>query len=284
MKKLQTILLLALAISMSNCQKDNLFSVEEKEQKSTLTAMDYALVDQIFSDIVDLVDEQAKQQPELSGLTPNGVDTVLRNKCIQVSFEHSSGPYVFPATLTLDFGDACSLDDGRTISGKIIAVFTNQLLQDGMQITITQENLVIDGYEVTGKQIITNEGVNQQGHLIYRIDTKDGLVTKPDRKTVEYRGTVWRDWMEGLGTIKDDVWEIIGYAEGFNSNDVSYSVIIEEPLKRSQACRWLINGQLEVKTGGIRLKTRLKFGPEEEPQCDNVITIIAGNYTEEIEL
>ena len=99
--------------------------------------------------------------------------------------------------------------------------------------------------------------------------------------------------MEGIGTnffrdgidgIKDDVWEIIGYAEGFNSDDISYSVIIEEPLKRSQACRWLINGQLEVKTGGISLKTRLKFGPDEEPECDNLITLTAGNYTEEIEL
>ena len=151
MKKLQTILLFALAISMSNCQKDSLFSVEEKEQRSALTAMDYALADQIFSDIVDLVDEQAKQQPELSGLTSNGMDSVLRKECIQVSFKHSSGPYVFPATLTLDFGEACTLDDGRNISGKIIAVFSNQLLQEGMQITITQENLTFDGYKVIGE-------------------------------------------------------------------------------------------------------------------------------------
>lgn len=293
MRKQQILILCILLLSLYNCEKGEGLSVEEKQQKSALTAMDYALADQLFNDLIDLVDEQAKQQPQLSGLPSNGVDTVIRKDCIRVSFKQTGNNIVFPATLTLDFGAGCNLADGRTISGKLIAVFTNELLQQGMQIQIENENLVIDGHSIAGQQTITNEGVNQAGQFKFRIDTKDGLITKTSGRSIEYRGITWRAWIEGDRTnffqdeiegIQDDVWEIIGFAEGFNSNNISYSVQMDDPVRRSLGCRWQINGELVVKTGDTRLTTKLKFGPEEEPECDNIVILTAGTFVEEIEL
>lgn len=292
MRKLQILTFFSL-ILLSNCVKDDGLSVEEKQQKSALTAMDYALADRIFNDVVDLVDEQAKQQPQLSGLTNSGPDTLMRNKCIEVSFKEASPNSVFPATLTLNFGDNCTLPDGRTISGKLIAVFTEELLQERMLITLTNLDLVVDGYPVDGEIFITNEGIDQNGQFRYRVDTKDGLITKPSGQTIEYRGTTWRTWVQGASTnffqddiegIKDDEWEIVGYIEGFNSDDITYSVQMDDPMRRSLGCRWLINGKLVVNTGGLSLKTKLEFGPEEEAECDNIVILTAGTYVEEIEL
>ncbi|MEL6923094.1 MAG: hypothetical protein AAFO94_03530, partial [Bacteroidota bacterium] len=255
------------------------------------SAEDYSTADAAFSDAFDLVDEEAKQHDDLTGFTTEkGAET--RNSCAEITMTTSGErPDIFPVTLTMDYGDGCTTDRGREISGKMMITFTDRLRKEGASRTITFEDFMVNGHKITGTKTISNNGVNNDGHFSYTITLRNGSVTTPEGKVIEHQFTRTRTWVEGMETnfanegragILDDVWEVTGAMEGVNRNGVAYASRVTTPLRRQADCKWLTSGVIEVKTDKHPdVTVSVDYG---DGTCDNIAKATAGDRERDIQL
>ena len=272
------------------CQKDDVQEVSGEEE-NLQSAEDQATADAAFSDAFDMVDEEAKTHGDLDGFTTTK-SAEVRNECAEVTMEMSGDrPNIFPVTLTINYGEGCTTDRGREITGKVITTFSDRIRKEGATRTIEFEDFSINGFKITGTKTITNNGVNDEGKFSYTVTLRNGTVTTPAGKVIEHQFTRTRTWVEGMDTnfandgragILDDVWEITGAMEGVNRNGVAYKARVTTPLRREVDCRWLTSGVLEVtsdKHPGITVS--IDYG---DGSCDNDAVASAGDRTRDIKL
>src|SRR6202012_2249016 len=72
--------------------------------------------------------------------------------------------------IVVDFGTGTTCKDGKVRSGQIIATWTGPYRATGTMITITFNNYTINGDKVTGTKTVTNEGLNANGNIHYKIE------------------------------------------------------------------------------------------------------------------
>lgn len=284
-----TLSLLAFGLVMSACTKEEEATVTDEDQQLQ-SAEDNAAADAVFEDVYDIVDEEAQQHSEVTdGLRSQQHGVEVRNNCAIVTMETNDDPNtVFPVNMTMDFGDGCTTPRGREISGRILINFTDRLRKPGAQRTVTFQDLVVNGYRVSGTKTVTNNGLNTNDKFSYTVRIDNGMVTTPDGRIIEHSSTRTRTWIEGMDTnfrndgiegVLDDVWEITGAAEGINRNGVAYTMNVVEGLRREFTCRWLVSGIMEVNTSQIPGAATIDFG---DGTCDNKATVTIGQFTKEV--
>lgn len=227
MKKL--ILSLALAIAMVSCNKD--------EDNSTITSEEAgvnAKLDIANDDVADIVEQEeaSTYSNTLNGKTTENPNTTLSN-CATVTRVPAFGTQVTPGTLvtkTIDFGTTpCSLNNGNTVSGKIIITFTYQPTATSHTITYTFDNFRHNGILYVGSKNFTRVmSTTSPSHPIVTMNM-DITATFPNGNSYTRVGQRIREIIAGFDTPAswtDNVYSVTGsWTTTFPSTTIQYSTI-----------------------------------------------------------
>jgi hypothetical protein len=171
-------------------------------------------------------------------------------------------------TVTLDFGDACTLPNGHIISGKIIMNYIFDREAKTVSVTQTFENFTFNNIEVVGENTIVRTKENDNGNP-QSVKTINITLNWPDGETSVKTGTKTREFIAGYDTKTwaDNVYVISGNWTHTFKNGVFFSSNITKSLRREMACRFIVSGTIDI----VRLKRigTLDFG---DGTCDNIAT------------
>lgn len=255
-----TVWLMGLALlGLNACQKD--YDVSE----SSLAAEDAGAAGNLLDDMGD--------EAALRTMAEN-------SSCPVVTFSEPDG--VYPNVITLDFGDGCTDDHGRTKAGRIVIEISDDLLTEGAVRTAHTEDFSINGREVEGTRTVTNIGTNESGEYLFSIQVERARVGCSDGEAITFNADHTATMVTGADTPEreDDAFLVEGTEWGTNRRGHEFTAVITEPIYRSRDCRWPLSGVREI-TSGDKVRS-LDYG---DGQCDNIAVLTLGNgKTRSIEL
>lgn len=185
----------------------------------------------------------------------------------------SIGTASWPKTLTIDYGTSnCMCADGNLRKGKIIASFSGRYRDSLTVITITLLNYYHNNNLVqAGTHTITNNGHNAAGNLTYSINVQNANIST-SYGTITWNSLRTREWISGESTLlnpMDDVYSIVGSANGTSTSGNGFNVVIYNPLIVALNCQHIQQGALSLSP--FNLSTRyIDFG---SGTCDNIATV-----------
>lgn len=239
-----------------------------------ISAENNAFAEAQYNDVTTMVDGAAVTGNATFGAVgTNTGNGTLGAACATVTLDTVSNPHA----ITIDFGTAnCMCIDGRNRRGKIMASYTGHYQNSGTVIAITFDNYFVDDNKIDGTKTITNQGLNNSGNLVYKVEVNGQIVRANNGGTATWISTRYREWKEGAGTplnILDDVYAITGTASGTNVQGKAYTITITQELIRKMNCRWFESGKLSLTQGNLPAIT-LDYG---STGCDaNAVVSFAG--------
>ena len=262
------------------CKKDDKTGVDEKQDQLTISAAQRetevnAIYEDAFTEVIDVNATQTGLNGE--NRQAASVNGLARCTGVELSFEPAD-LITFPKTITINYGDACTDNNGRTRKGKIIVVVDKMFWQNSATAVITFENYFLNGIQVEGKQTLTN--LSSNGGFAYTYTVEGGKLTYPDGNVVLYSGTRTLQQTEGGGTISilDDAYELSGHAI-LQDSISSAKVQIKTPLHRDLDCKWIDKGELTV-TVNTKVAS-INYG---DGECDDKAMLTVGDKSKEITL
>lgn len=239
----------ALALTLASCQKED----------AALSNLDS--YDEVISSEME---EQDVQENEVVGAHQNcegsGFDKDLPD-CATVTESGDS----YPKTITIDYGDGCETDQGKTKKGIVLIVQSNEMMNTGATRTITFTGLSVGNVSMTGKRTVINQGVNEDGNIVFSVEGE--MTGTKDGKSKKRVFTHQREWIAGQATCdkSDDEFLITGSAT-MSCTKKSMTREITEPLHIAPGtCKYPKSGVI-VMSGGKR-DGSINFG---DGTCDNV--------------
>jgi len=103
----------------------------------------------------------------------------------------------WPTVLTVNYGDSAIGADGLEHSGSLRINATNRFETAGAVITPDFTDFRVYGSSMSGRQTITNTGLNTAGHLVYAVTVEDGRLG--GGQDFIYSETTQRELIAGLG-------------------------------------------------------------------------------------
>jgi hypothetical protein len=290
------ILSLAVIITtgLISCQKSNdlglVSSTEEQILKSTEIALNDIKVESVSDESCYEAEFYANAELDLRQNAKNkGRNGKLidwrkdlryqMGQCPDVSIDTAEAGY--PITITLNYGDSTSLNNGKVLSGTIIIAISGPKFTDGTTRTINYVDFSIDSTGIEGTIVETFSGDN----LISKKYAVNGdlTFTLPDGTVIDRISQKTHEWLEGIDTplkFEDDVIQITGSVNMTSSTGDSYSKEIVEPLLRLGTCPYFVQGIINFTQNGEIISV-LDFGNGE---CDNQATLTTGGETIDIDL
>lgn len=265
----------------------------EKEDKllgGWSSSTDNTLAQSFFDDLNNVVTRETQQRDQIYDVrehteTPGEVRT---NSCADVTLDFTQNT-IFPATLTIDFGNGCTGDDGRLRTGVVTTVFSGPYQSAGTTITSTLQNYSVDGFKVEGTRILTNNGKNTAGNTTFTAKINNGKITdlagqdftwdsEFDYEWVAGEQTNW--WTHGLGGVTDDVYLLTGSALGTTRDDIDYTSTIDLPIRVELTCKWPVSGKFTVSPDGF-VDRSVDYGTG---ACDREVKLTVGTFAVDINL
>jgi hypothetical protein len=248
---------------------------EFKRDKDTSFVRQESKAENFIDELNSIVDEAANSG-ELSNYKLDGSEMLLASECAEVSLDTIS----FPRTVTIDFGDGCLGNDGRTRKGKILVNFTGPYRAAGTVITISTQNYFVENNQIIGNplRVVENMGPNTEGHPEFKITVTGKVNFANNGGSIDWNSQRLREWTAGYNTffLADDRYKITGSAFATNSNDDNWTSNIVSPLIVNMAigCRQIVSGTI-LTTATDRPDREVDFG---DGSCDNQFTVtINGN-------
>jgi len=208
--------------------------------------------------------------PNTSNLPTCAVITVLAGG-------PSSGTFVFPFKVEVDFGTGCTNANGITRKGKLTVEFSNFLMTPNSTMTIVRgNNYYINQRKVEGTVVYTNITTNANTPKWTRVVT-NGKVTRPNGEVFTHFGSRTVEMVEGAGTplLGDNVYHITSGTHSVTKpNGITINATIQQTLVKPYICLYLVEGKLNL-TGGL-INGVLDYGGGE---CDNQATYTHVNGT-----
>lgn len=262
---------------LQSCSREDSVNIPEAE---LMLAKDDALANALFEEVDNTVID------EVTRLDANGYTTLeLKSTtddviCYTVSVDFPDSTR-FPKVITIDYGEGCTMilrNDTITRSGKIIITVTGRWFEEGSQHIATFENFFINGVGIEGTRTITNEGLNEKGHLLIGIQLEDGLIAFSPSDTMTLEADYLREWIR-YRTPMLDTMIITGGASGVNIQGENFSRTIVEPLIlvhcRDYRWRWVIvDGVVEI-SNSVSGITSIDYSAE---GCDGTVIINRNGY------
>lgn len=276
MKKISLFLIIAGFIGFvsltSSCKKSETPAAPE------LTAsVDDAFAETTFDNVSGITDE-AYDLSKFNFKSTEG--RVYLSDCATVTLDTT----VFPRKLTIDFGsENCLCNDGKYRRGKIIVTFTGRYRAPGTIITTTFEDFFVNDNQLEGTKVVTNQGLNDSGHMYWTMDTDGKITLANDSGTIQWNAQRQREWYAGYDTPRDrwdDIYMVTGTASGTRLNGVSWTRTITKPLEHKLACRFIVSGTMSIQPEGYAERI-LDFG---DGECDNLATVTVNGETKTIHL
>jgi hypothetical protein len=178
----------------------------------------------------------------------------------------------------LDFGTTnCPCKDGKQRRGKIEVEYKGDKKVVGTQVIYTPNQYFVNDFGVAGKKTVT-----YSAPYTWTIKVENGVVTKPDGKTITWSSNRVRTMVSGTSTPEpnDDAYEVSGTSSGKNSAGNDYSFETETPLLFSYGCQYITSGKLKIKRSGKK-DAVVDYG---DGTCDDKGTVTVGTWTKDITL
>ncbi len=279
-------------IVFGSCKKETSADTTQEEFASEASSEADAESDDIFNEVFDNVlgvnADVGFGGTGVFGRMSQGTDvagTARLTACPNVTITRINNMDSFPVKIVMDFGTGCTSRDGRTRSGKIIAIYTNRLFVPGAKATTTFEDYMVDSIKVQGTLTITNEGEVISAICTrhkWKVVVENAKLSKPNGNYTEWNSTKTIAQVEGTCTPFnhfDDIYKIEGSARGkVKRGDllIAWNSEITEPLIKKFICRWLVKGAIRVArlnlTNSSPWVATINYG---NGDCDNkaVVTI-----------
>lgn len=182
--------------------------------------------------------------------------------------------------VTIDFGSACVLKNGNTLSGKIIMHYINDKTALTKSIDVSFDNFYNNQRKIEGTHHVLRAFSNLNGNPQIT-NTENITVTWPDGTMASKSGTKIHELIEGFNTMAwgDDVFSITGNSTFTRKNGSVHTATITTPLRRELSCRFIVSGVVSFdKDGQIAL---LNYG---DGTCDDIGTLTKNGVDEIIHL
>lgn len=278
MKTKVFLIMLSLAfISIHSCTKNS-----TNPNQATLNLVDDDAVSGVISeDVFNTVDYASIILENTLDMGSPKSATILADTCPSITIDNLAAG-VWPKTITIDYGTACTGFYGNTRSGKIIIIITDRRDVVNSTITVTFQNYFFNGIKLEGTWVFTNLGPNDNQNVVISVILTGGKLTLPDGKTIERSFEHQREWIAGWNTwnIWDDEILVTGVATGKTIDGIAYTNTITTPLRWKRVCEFIVSGVVKIERAEAD-PAELDFG---QGECDDVATLIIGNQTKEITL
>lgn len=185
----------------------------------------------------------------------------------------------YPKTTIIEFGEDCKDKHGRSRSGKVVIVESDDMKNVGATRTVTFEHFGLENHSMKGVKTITNKGKNSNGNYVFeRSSEVNGSGPKGDF-TRTSTGEI--EWLAGFDTddCYDNVLSITGSSSTLKDGEEMGSRVISEPIIRNFDCKHPIAGVVEM--DGKRGKATMDFG---DGTCDSIATVTKDGEAKEIDL
>ncbi len=257
------------SLIITSCESND--TAEFTEPIAAEKAIVLAEVDDISDEINTVIDDFVMTEG-MAGRSSNNMPDFL--SCITKTIVFTDTT----KTVTLDFGEGCTLPNAAVLSGKIIMTFAIDFEVHSFTMTYAFENFYYNDISVEGENTIVrvreNENGNPQSTLTINVK-----VTWPNGDFASREGTKIREWIEGYNTRTwgDNVFLISGNWTAIFKDGTVLSANIIEALRREMACRFIVSGIVELQKNE-RTGT-LNFG---DGTCDDkaIFTNDLGEETE----
>lgn len=272
-KKISTFIAVAVigsSLLFTSCKKD------ASKDSDVESAENNSLAEASFNDVTTISDQAAiGGSVNMRVADGSREDGSLGSGCATVTIDTVSTPHI----VTIDFGSTnCVCNDGRTRRGKILLSYSGRYREAGTVISISFNNYFVNDNQLTGTKTITNQGLNNAGNLVYKIDVNGQVIKANGGGTISWTSSRQREWTAGASTPlvwSDDAYSITGTASGTNASGKSYTINITKPLVRKMSCRWFESGTLDVTPEGKPART-LDYGTT---GCDANATVSILGYS-----
>ena len=203
------------------CKEEDV--INAPELTSTQACEDNLTAEKIFNDIIYIIEK---------GLKDNGQSKSCPNYTIMNTDTSDID------TLIINFGSENCLSNGKLRKGIINVTYNGKYYDAYSVTTITFDNYYLNNKLVQGEQIITNQGVNNEGNVYFTIDVNDASITT-ENGTINWESNTEREWINGEESyfdISDDEYKIIGTARGNGVNGNDFIVEIIDTLYLHMGC------------------------------------------------
>lgn len=257
-----------------SCEKDS-------ERTADIAVMeDDAISELVFEDIYSEVEFALA---EMESMLFDGIKkSELAVTCKTVTVEHPDDSILWPRTITIDYGDGCTGPNGVVRKGKIVTVVNNgKRALEGYSRTSTFIDYFVDDLQIEGTRVLTNEGKNDAGNIVFSEVLTGGKVTKPDGKVLSREFEREREWVTGFNTARfrfDDEYMVTGTTTGIDRKDRAFTRTITAPLHVKLSCRWIVAGTVLSQVEGLP-EAILDYG---DGECDRKATVTVGDVAKDI--
>lgn len=182
--------------------------------------------------------------------------------------------------ITIDFGSACVLRNGNTVSGKILMHYVNDRTAKTKSIDVSFDNFFNNLRKIEGTHHVLREFSNLNGNPQIT-NTENITVTWPDGSVASKSGTKIHELIEGFDTMAwgDDVFSITGNWTFTRKDGSIHTATITMPLRRELSCRFIVSGVVSFdKDGQVAV---LNYG---DGTCDDLGTLTKNGVDEIIHL
>ena len=254
----------------SGCQETSNVSLKEVVEVSE----DAVLAESLFNELFNDADEESKSGEYSSEVGKTSYKSAMSDSIV-LTFNNNGGNW--PKSLHIDYGNGVTVN-GVEKRGSFTISYSDRYRNPGSVSTITPDNLHINEHRIEGTKTITNNGRDATGQLMYTVEVKDGVITKPGGGRVTWESIRTNVWTEGEPTtvlthgipgICDDVYEISGYGEGVSSSGHTYRLDIEDPLVKQICCYYVKSGSIRYSINGNSIAT-VDYG---DGSCDPVASL-----------
>lgn len=269
----RTSIFFLLSAMLVSCKKDA--SINEDTtmldaEATTLISSDDNAAETAFYDMKVAADSAGTQ-------AKTKLKSLIKDSCVGVKIISYDATTKI-GKVELDFGTTnCLCNDGKQRRGKIEVEYKGDKKVVGTQVIYTPNQYFVNDFGVAGKKTVT-----YSAPYTWIIKVENGVVTKPDGKTITWSSDRVRTMVAGTSTPlpNDDSYEVSGTSSGKNSagNDYSYETL--SPLLFSFGCDYISSGKLKIKRSGKK-DAIIDYG---NGTCDNKGTIIVETWTKDITL
>lgn len=267
MKKTRLIaglMLFSLASVLSSCKKEQ--NMNEAEDVVNTEAVNSFIEKSVSAD---------EDMPAMRGPVNQGGCNWQSQLASCATITESSDEY--PKTITIDYGEGCTNDNGITKSGQIIIELTADMLTTGAVRTVTFENYVINGIQISGSRVTTNIGSGDNGQPLFSRNVNTTLLHNGNTIVRTCNESV--TWISGYDTeaCGDNVFLVSGTGTSTRNDGITRIRTITEPLLVDQVCGYITAGIVSV--SGPQGQRTINFG---DGTCDDLATVtgINGNSFE----
>lgn len=265
-----------ISISFISCEKD------PEKSPAILNVEDDIIAEMVYEDLFAEVDAAMDYMESVlyGGMKKSESVVTCRTRTV----EQPSDTVFWPRTITIDFGDGCTNPNGVIHKGKIITIVSSgKFWMEGHTRTTTLENYYVNGNIIEGTKVVSNEGKNSNGNLVFSETLTGGKVITPEGKEINREFAREREWVAGQNTPRirlDDEYLVTGVVTGTNRKGLAYTRTINVPLHIKLACRWIVAGTI-VSQAEDMPEAILDYGNGE---CDSKATVTVNGDTKEISL